>query len=1127
LLAGDGNHQSANRQSAIPISNRQSALRESAICNRQSAIEARPQPYRLVGNLKALLIFATATTAVPKMRHTRALRRIVISATNAAVLALSLALVACGSSGKTFTSPTPVSKCAVSFDPPASPLPASGGGGAINIKTERECQWTAQPDVSWLNITAGASGQGDGTVQFNAAANADPVARIGAIMLNGLRAQLTQAAGECRYQLSEPSTSLGQTGGTGHVDVRASSGLCTWTASSDADWIAITSGANGKGSAPVVFNVLPTTGPPRSGTLTIAGLHFNVTQAEGCTYAIAPTTFAVGASGGSNVVTVTAGTGCPWTATSDVSWITLTAATGTGNGTVGFTAAPSTGPLRTGTLTIAGNVFTVTQSPGCTFDVSPLADTADASGGARSVSVNTATGCTWTASSNDDWLAISSATSGSGPATVSFTIAATNGPARTGTLTIAGQNVTVSQSPGCSFEVSPLTIAADASGGTRTVNVDTAAGCAWSASTKDSWTVISSATSVSGPGTVTFRIAATNGPARTTTLTIAGQAVTVTQSPGCSFTVSPLNINVDASGGTRTINVNVAAGCTWTASTRDQWITITAGASVTGPGTVTFTVAPTNGPTRSATISVAGQNVTVIQGQGCTFTISPETQSVPASGGSGTISVTSGPGCQWTATTDASWIAFTSATTGAGNGSVTFNVAPTNGPARVGHVSINGRIFTVNQGQGCIISLPVTSATAPAGGATGAFDVRTAEGCAWNAASSDRSWLTVTGGGSGSGNGTVAYSAAANAGAQRSATITVNGQIFTVTQDGGCTYSIAPTSQNVGSGGDNVSVAVTAPQECSWTTSTPNVPWIAVSSGNTGSGNGTVQLAIAPNGDVQRQGTITIAGQPFTVIQASGCTISISPTSQSVPSGGGSGSFNVNATGTCGWNANAPSVPWIHITSAVSGAGPATLQFTVDPNTGGARSGTITVAGQTFTVNQDGGCNPTVTPDTIAEPAAGGSQTVSITTSPDCSWTAAVSNDTFWIAIAGASSGSGTGTVQLGIQPNSGPPRTGTATIAGRTVTVNQDGVCSVTLTPSTQSIPVGGGSGEVRVDASGGCAWTAVSTAWIRITDGGSGNGGGRVQFTVDANTTGAPRSGTITVNGQVSTVNQAGPDE
>ena len=411
----------------------------------------------------------------------------------------------------------------------------------------------------------------------------------------------------------------------------------------------------------------------------------------------------------------------------------------------------------------------------------------------------------------------------------------------------------------------------------------------------------------------------------------------------------------------------------------------------------------------------------------------------------------------------------------------------------------------------------------PAGGGTGTFDVRTADGCAWNAASSDPSWLTVTSGGSG--NGTVGYTAAANTGAQRSATITVNGQTFTVTQGGGCTYAIAPTSQNVPSSGGNVSVAVTAPNGCGWNASS-NVGWITFPSGNSGSGNGALQLAIAPNSDVDRQGIVTIQGQTFTVTQASGCTVSIAPTSQAVPSAGGSGSFNVNATGTCAWNANPPTVPWIHITSAASGTGPGSIQFTVDPNTGGARSGTITVSGQTFTVNQDGGCNPAVAPDTIAEPAGGGSQIVNVTTSPDCSWPAN-SNNPDWIAIGAVSTAAGNGTVRLDIQPNTGPVRSGTATIAGRTVTVNQDSGCSITLTPTSQSFSATGGSGAVAVGTSGGCTWTAVNNApWIKITNGANGSGGGNVEFTVDPNTDHDARTGTIAVNGQVFTVNQDHPD-
>ena len=121
---------------------------------------------------------------------------------NAGAIAIALTLVGCGSSGSTVTSPSTLSKCAVAVDVPASTLPAGGATGAIAIKTERECQWTAQPEVNWLSITAGASGQGDGAVQFNAAANNDPVTRSGGVMVNGQRAQVTQAGAECRFELA-------------------------------------------------------------------------------------------------------------------------------------------------------------------------------------------------------------------------------------------------------------------------------------------------------------------------------------------------------------------------------------------------------------------------------------------------------------------------------------------------------------------------------------------------------------------------------------------------------------------------------------------------------------------------------------------------------------------------------------------------------------------------------------------------------------------------------------------------------------------------------------------------------------------------------------------------------------
>ncbi len=83
-----------------------------------------------------------------------------------------------------------------------------------------------------------------------------------------------------------------------------------------------------------------------------------------CTFAISPTSASQPAGGGTGSVSVTAGAGCNWTAVSNASFITSTSgASGTGSGTVNYSVAANTATTaRTGTLTIAGLTFTVTQA---------------------------------------------------------------------------------------------------------------------------------------------------------------------------------------------------------------------------------------------------------------------------------------------------------------------------------------------------------------------------------------------------------------------------------------------------------------------------------------------------------------------------------------------------------------------------------------------------------------------------------------------------------------------------------------------------------------------------------------------------------------------------------------------
>jgi hypothetical protein len=132
---------------------------------------------------------------------------------------------------------------------------------------------------------------------------------------------------------------------------------------------------------------------------------------------------------------------------------------------------------------------------------------------------------------------------------------------------------------------------------------------------------------------VSFTVEPTSGPARTGTAVVAGSLFTVTQSAGCSYRVQPLAHAVPSSGGGATVQVDAGPGCVWTASTDTPWISIQGRMSGSGDGTITFAAAPSTGPSRTGSLNVAGQQVTVTQAQGCAYSISPTQESVGSGGG--------------------------------------------------------------------------------------------------------------------------------------------------------------------------------------------------------------------------------------------------------------------------------------------------------------------------------------------------------------------------------------------------------------------------------------------------------------------------------------------------------------
>lgn len=81
---------------------------------------------------------------------------------------------------------------------------------------------------------------------------------------------------------------------------------------------------------------------------------------------------------------------------------------------------------------------------------------------------------------------------------------------------------------------------------------------------------------------------------------------------------------------------------------------------------------------------------------------------------------------------------------------------------------------------------------------------------------------------------------------------------------------------------------------------------------------------------------------------------------------------------------------------------------------------------------------------------------------------------------------------------------------------------CTLSFDTSSQSFAANGGSGSFNLTGTG-CGWTALShNDWIAITSGSSGTGNATVAYSVSANNTSAPRSGTITAGAHTFTVFQ-----
>lgn len=84
--------------------------------------------------------------------------------------------------------------CSYSISAASANIAGDGGAGAVNVTAGAGCNWTAISNDAWITVTGGASGNGNGPVNFSAAANPTANPRAGTIAIAGQTFTVNQAA---------------------------------------------------------------------------------------------------------------------------------------------------------------------------------------------------------------------------------------------------------------------------------------------------------------------------------------------------------------------------------------------------------------------------------------------------------------------------------------------------------------------------------------------------------------------------------------------------------------------------------------------------------------------------------------------------------------------------------------------------------------------------------------------------------------------------------------------------------------------------------------------------------------------------------------------------------------------
>ena len=181
---------------------------------------------------------------------------------------------------------------------------ASGGSGSISVTAAGGCNWFPVALDNWITVSTPGPFSGNGTVNYQVASNISPSVRSGTIALRYVGQPaipdqtftVNQAGIVCAYALSPTGRAFSSAAGFGAITVNANSPLCPFpTVTPNNTFITVNSVNFTSGVGTVAYSVDANTGASRTGSLSIDGKTFTITQQGGS----APSPVSVDSTSGS------------------------------------------------------------------------------------------------------------------------------------------------------------------------------------------------------------------------------------------------------------------------------------------------------------------------------------------------------------------------------------------------------------------------------------------------------------------------------------------------------------------------------------------------------------------------------------------------------------------------------------------------------------------------------------------------------------------------------------------------------------------------------------------------------------------------------------------------------------